>query len=120
MDKSKRKRPNPNYLYPDEMKEMMKLIMKDHTKNIFMTDKEVLERAEGGVVIVIDNGNYKSSYAEKTPFKAHFNTLTDYPCCIVTSLSSGKEYELYPNQILEFMNQDQIENLIDIKKYGEI
>ena len=85
-----------------------------------MTEKEILERAEGGVVIVICNGNYKASYAEKTPFKAHFYDLTNYPCCWVRSLETGKEYELYPSQILEFMNQEQIENIVDIKKYGQI
>jgi len=85
-----------------------------------MTEKEILERAEGGVVIVIDNSNYKSSYAEKTPFKAHFYQLDDYPCCWVRSLETGKEYELYPNQILEFMSNEQINNIIDINKYGEL
>lgn len=39
-----KKRPNPNYIFPHEYKEMMGLTMNDHTKDIFMkdlTDKEV-------------------------------------------------------------------------------
>lgn len=85
-----------------------------------MEGKELLERAEGGVVIVIDTSNYKASYSEEVPFKAHFYDLTDYPSCWVRSLATGKEYELYPNQILEFQSIEQIKNIIDINKYGEI
>ena len=66
-------------------------------------------------VIVLDNGNYKSSYAEKCPFKAvvrdnYDNTL------IVKSLTTNKEYELYKYQILEGLDIEEIENIIDLSK----
>ena len=73
---------------------------------------------EGQVVIVIDTSNYNSSYSEKTPFKAELFSITPYPCYWVRSLVTGKEYELYENQILEGLSIDEISNLLDMSKYG--
>ncbi len=73
---------------------------------------------EGNLVIVIDTSNYKSSYSERTPFKGELYKITDYPCYWVRSEASGKEYELYKNQILEGLDISEIKNLIDMSKYG--
>jgi len=54
---------------------------------------------EGEIITVINTDNYKSSYSEKTPFKAELYLITDYPCYWVRSLQTGKEYELYDYQI---------------------
>ena len=52
------------------------------------------------IVIVLDNSNYNSKYAEKVPFKAKVidKTATEI---WVKSLKTGKEYELYYTQVLE-------------------
>ena len=47
------------------------------------------------IVIVLDNVNYKTAYAEDRPFKAAMQYRFDYDT-VVTSLAPGKEYELYP------------------------
>lgn len=73
---------------------------------------------EGQIVIVIDTSNYNSSYSEKVPFKAELFSITSYPCYWVRSLVTGKEYELYENQILEGLPIDEISNLLDMSKYG--
>jgi hypothetical protein len=52
-------------------------------------------------VTVIDNSNYKSSYAEDVPFKGILYGVTNYPCYFVRSIQTGKEYELYAFQIKE-------------------
>lgn len=52
-------------------------------------------------VTVLDLGNYKTSFAETTPFKAILYDITGYPCFWVRSIVTGKEYELYGNQIEE-------------------
>lgn len=68
-------------------------------------------------VIVVDNSNYKSEYAEKVPFKAV--VLGKYDTNIlVKSLNTKKEYELYHHQILEGMDIEDIRKLIDLSKYG--
>jgi len=69
-------------------------------------------------LIVLDNGNYKSSYAEETPFLAAFIKEYDNNV-VVVSLETGKEYELYKYQILEFLDIEEIKNIIDLKKYGQ-
>ena len=73
---------------------------------------------EGQIVIVLDLGNYKASYAEQTPFKAELYQITDYPCYWVRSKKTGKEYEIYKNQILEGLDIEEITKLIDLSKYG--
>lgn len=73
---------------------------------------------KGQTVIVIDTSNYEASYAEQTPFKGILYKIDKYPCYWVRSLTTGKEYELYENQILEGLSDGQIKNLIDMSKYG--
>jgi hypothetical protein len=66
-------------------------------------------------VIVIDNSQYKNSYSEKPPFKAKI--IMEYDGNVqVKSLTTNKEYELYPWQILEFLENKKIKELIDISK----
>ena len=85
-----------------------------------MKEKDRMQLAEGGLVIVIDVSNYKASYSESVPFTATLDYCTDYPTCEVISVITGKRYELYPNQILELMSEEQIKNIINLDKYGEI
>jgi hypothetical protein len=73
---------------------------------------------EGQVVIVIDTGNYKAGYSEELPFKGELYKITDYPCYWVRSLVTGREYELYENQIMEGLSIKEIGNLLDMSKYG--
>jgi len=68
-------------------------------------------------VIVIDNSNYKPSYAEKVPFKAIVQ-FKDELVVVVKSISTKKEYELYHNQVLEAMDIEDVRKLIDLSKYG--
>ena len=73
---------------------------------------------EDNIVIVLDNSNYLSSFAEETPFKAKvINMYTDNDIT-VKSVETGKEYELYPHQILEALNIEEIRGLIDKSNYG--
>lgn len=74
---------------------------------------------EERTVIVIDNGNYNSKYAEQTPFKAELYLVTDYPCYWVRSLETGKNYELYANQILEFLDIEEIRFYLKGGEYGD-
>jgi len=85
-----------------------------------MTEQELIEKIDTGIVIVVDTSNYLASYSEEVPFKAEVEFVTDYPMLTVKSMSTSKVYELYPNQILECMSMVQIQNMINIKKYGEI
>ena len=73
---------------------------------------------KGQLVIVIDTGNYVQSYSEPVPFKAKLYSITEHPCYWVKSLSTGKKYELYENQILEGCHIDEIKELLDISKWG--
>lgn len=71
-------------------------------------------------VIVVDNANYKSDYAEDCPFKAIVEWKPGARGTIlVKSLATGKEYELYDHQVLEAMDIKDIRKLIDLSKYGE-
>ena len=72
---------------------------------------------EDNIVIVIDNGNYNASYAEKVPFKAKVKEKLDNEIW-VESLTTGKEYELYYSQVLESLSIEEISKLIDLSKYG--
>lgn len=67
-------------------------------------------------VIVIDNSNYKSEYAEGVPFKGIVIDKDDITIT-VKSLSTEKEYELYFYQILECMSTEEIKKLIDLSNY---
>lgn len=64
----------------------------------------------GDEVVVIDNSNYNGEYAEDCPFKAVIKSITDYPCIWVDSVVTGKEYELYPQQLeVAYLTKEQIE-----------
>lgn len=64
------------------------------------------------IVIVIDNSNYKESYAEKCPFKAVITDRWKDNQIVVRSLETGKEYELYYYQILEFLSMEEIADIL--------
>lgn len=72
---------------------------------------------EDNIVIVLDTGNYKASYSEPAPFKAKVIAKYDI-CTVVKSKVSGKEYELYDNQMIEGLEIEDIKNLLDMSKYG--
>lgn len=75
-------------------------------------------KLEDNIVIVIDVSNYKGSYQEEVPFKA--KVIEKYEIDLrVKSIETGKEYELYYDQILEACSKEELKNLIDIKKYGD-
>lgn len=63
------------------------------------------------IVIIIDTGNYKDSYAEPTPFRARIIDKYDN-CVVVKSMETNKEYELYYYQVLEFLDLEEIKELI--------
>lgn len=69
------------------------------------------------IVIVVDLGNYKSKYAEKVPFKATIVQKYDNEV-IVRSLETSKQYEIYYEQVLEFLSVKEIAEMIDLSKYG--
>jgi hypothetical protein len=52
-------------------------------------------------VTVLDVSNYKTEYAEPTPFKGKLYEITDYPVFWVRSEVTGNEYELYWHQVVE-------------------
>lgn len=68
-------------------------------------------------VIVLDTSNYKDSYSEKTPFKAIVEQIYDNEIW-VKSIETGKEYELYYNQILEATHIDEIKFMLSGGEYG--
>ena len=70
------------------------------------------------IVIVVDNSNYKSHFAEDVPFKAIVTRVFDTEVW-VKSIVTNKEYELYESQLLEGLSNEEIKNLIDLSKYGE-
>jgi len=76
-----------------------------------------MKKFDERVVIVLDNGNYKSSYAEKCPFKAIVKDVYEREI-VVTSITTGKEYELYYSQILETMEIDEIKYMLSGGEYG--
>ena len=63
------------------------------------------------IVIVIDVGNYKAIYREPTPFKAIIKDVYENQA-VVVSLATNNEYELYEYQILEFLDIDEIKELL--------
>ena len=69
------------------------------------------------IVIVVDLSNYKSTYAEKCPFKAQITQNYGHEIW-VKSLTTGKEYGVYEPQILEFLDIDEISKLINMDNYG--
>jgi hypothetical protein len=76
--------------------------------------KEILP---DNIVIVIDTGNYLASYSEEVPFKAKVIDK-DERGIFVKSIYTGKEYDLYYDQILEAMDIKEIRKLVDVSKYG--
>jgi hypothetical protein len=81
-------------------------------------EKETPEQIEDNIVIVLDTSNYKTSFAEETPFKGKVIDKYDINI-VVKSLQTGKEYELYFPQILEWFDIEEIKNLLDMSKYGK-
>lgn len=65
-------------------------------------------------VIVIDNSNYKTNYAEEVPFRAIVIDKDDITIS-VRSLSTNKEYELYFHQVLEPMSIEEIKKLRNLE-----
>lgn len=76
-----------------------------------------MSRFDERTVIVIDTSNYKSSYSEPTPFKALVKDIYEREIT-VTSLETGKKYELYYNQILETMSIEEIKYMLSGGEYG--
>lgn len=74
-------------------------------------------RFDERTVIVIDNSNYNEKYAEPTPFKAIVKDTYDNEIW-VTSLTTGKEYELYYDQILEAMSIEEIVFMLKGDEHG--
>ncbi len=69
------------------------------------------------LVIVIDTSNYKANYSEDVPFKAVVTEKYDLTIW-VKSITTGKKYELYYNQIMEGLEIEDIIKLLDLSKYG--
>jgi hypothetical protein len=76
-----------------------------------------MEKFDERIVIVLDNSNYKSDYAEKLPFKAIVEQIYDNEVW-VKSLVTGKQYELYYSQILETMDIEEIRFMLKMDEYG--
>lgn len=73
---------------------------------------------EENIVIVIDTANYKADYTEPTPFKAKITDIYKNGTW-VKSLTTGKQYELYDEQILEGLEIDKISALLNMSEYGK-
>lgn len=72
---------------------------------------------QGNLVIVIDTSNYNTNYSEQVPFKAIVTQRFEGVFSIwVRSIISGKEYELYPHQILEMLPIEDIAKILDLSK----
>lgn len=72
---------------------------------------------QGSLVIVIDTSNYNTDYSEPVPFKAIVTEkLEGMFSTWVRSITSGKEYELYPHQILEMLPIEDIAKILDLSK----
>lgn len=72
---------------------------------------------EDNIVIVLDLGNYRSEFQEKVPFKAKVYEKYDSEVW-VRSLKTGREYEIYYNQVLEALEIEEIKMLINLSEYG--
>lgn len=72
---------------------------------------------QDNLVIVIDTSNYRATYSEEVPFKAVVTEKFDLTIW-VKSINTGKEYELYYDQILEGLEMEDIVKLLDLSKYG--
>jgi len=72
---------------------------------------------QDNLVIVVDTSNYKATYGENVPFKAIVTEKFDLTIW-VKSITTGIEYELYYNQILEGLEMEDIVKLLDLSKYG--
>ena len=69
-------------------------------------------------VIVLDVGNYQREFQEPVPFKATCIDTSYAGMLSVISLDTGREYELYDNQVLETLDIEEIQKLINLKNYG--
>lgn len=77
-----------------------------------------MEKYRVNTVVVIDTSNYKSSYSEAVPFKARVVDLL-LEVVVVQSSDTGKVYELYHNQVLEFLDIEEIKAMLNLKNYGK-
>jgi hypothetical protein len=74
---------------------------------------------QGQTVIVLSLDNYNKNYSEQVPFKAKLVRIdADDYICIVQSLVTSKEYEIYNTQILESLPINEISNMINLDEYG--
>lgn len=69
------------------------------------------------VVIVLDLGKYQKQHQESVPFKAICTDIFENEIW-VKSIITNREYEIYPNQILEFNDIEDIKKLVNLKNYG--
>lgn len=76
-------------------------------------------KLEDNIVIVLDVSNYKSEYGKSVPFKAKVTDKYNDEIW-VKSLDTGKEYDLYYDQILEALEIDQIIKLLNMNEYGNV
>jgi len=67
-------------------------------------------------VIVVDTSNYQEVFAEAVPFKATIIEQEE-DRVVVQSIVTKKEYELYPYQVLEALDIEEIVKLLDLSKY---
>lgn len=63
----------------------------------------------GQKVMVWDLGNYNIVCAEMVPFEAIIYDITDYPCYLVRSLNTDREYELYESQIVQGLSDSDVD-----------
>lgn len=75
---------------------------------------------KGGIVVVLNLDSYTSEYAEAVPFGAMVTRITSHPTWWVKSIKTGKEYELYDWQLLEFLKDEDLAKIIDLQKYEEL
>lgn len=69
------------------------------------------------IVICLDLGQYKTEYQEEVPFMAHVEDTYEHEC-IIKSLNTGKEYEVYYSQLMEGQDKEDIKKLINLDNYG--
>jgi hypothetical protein len=69
------------------------------------------------IVIVVNNSNYDPSYAETVPFKAVVEDSVGTTVWVKSTVT-GKTYELYPEQMLEGLEIEQIKAMLDVSKYN--
>lgn len=71
---------------------------------------------KGETVIVIDNSNYWEGFREPCPFKARIIGFYESGILVLSEntgvgYETGKGYELQPNQILDFLQIEEIKEI---------